>query len=251
MLIDPDGKDWDYTENGKCLGQDKAKTNYVWSVNNNQYRTDKDGVNWISGGTKLQDGEGNYIDHDQFAESASIINREGHSNKEECLWIAHTTNNEAQRNAESVYSLLTSGYSCASDGSKLSPQDNSSGAMFARAALINVFTGGADPTGGATLWDGTDFLAWGLNSPYGDKPHAKFRQYSSISISKDIYNSYLSSVPSRMSWRINGKRYYYNIPAPVFPANMSNSGFYYKTGYKGKGLEATGTKGQTVFWRTR
>ncbi|MBK9327726.1 MAG: hypothetical protein IPM95_00135 [Sphingobacteriales bacterium] len=55
----------------------------------------------------------------------------------------------------------------------------------ARAGVIDVVNGGTDPTGGATFWDGTDFLAWGLNSPNGT-PHNKFEEFSSIKI--DLYH---------------------------------------------------------------
>jgi hypothetical protein len=250
MVTDPNGKDWYYTEGGQCLGKDNAKTNYVWSVGSNQYRNEK-GVNYISGGTKLKDNNGNFVNHDQFATCASVVKGEASSDSDESLWIAHTANNEAKSQGKSLYDLLTSGYSSA-DGSKnsLSPTDNSDGANFARSALINVMTGGADPTGGATLWDGTDFLSWGLNSPNGT-PHNKFEEYSSVSISKNIYNTYLSNNLSKYpKGRVRYSKSWYNIPASVFGANMSDKGFDYKTGVKGQpGINATGAKGHSIFWK--
>lgn len=112
--------------------------------------------------------------------------------------------------------------------------NNSAEANSARAGVLNDLTGGIDPTGHSTLWDGTDFLAWGLNSPYKGSPHAKFRQYNHISISEDIYNSYLSGVQDKYpKGRVKYYENYHNIPASVFQdkSNWPNGSFNYKTGY--------------------
>lgn len=87
-----------------------------------------------------------------------------------------------------------SGYSSVPKPKKtpLSTSDNSTTAKAARAGVINVMSGGTDHTGGATLWDGTDFLAWGLNSPNGT-PQNKFEEYHTITIPQNIYNDFLNS----------------------------------------------------------
>jgi len=194
--------------------------------------------------------------HTQFQTISNIVKQEGVTNDvNEYLWIAHTANNAANGSGKSLYSKLMSGFSSVpkSDKTALSISDNSTTAKFARAGVIDVMSGGADPTGGATLWDGTDFLSWGLKSPNGT-PQNKFEEYKSISISGDIYNGFLNSNLSKYT---SGKVRYsgtsYNIPADVFTdkANWSNGNFFYNTGEKQPyGLKATGTAGRSIFWKT-
>ena len=103
--------------------------------------------------------------HTQFQTISNIVKHEGVTkNANEYLWIAHTANNAANESGKSLYCKLMSGYSSVAKANKteLSILDNSIIAKYVRAAVIDVMSGGADPTGGATLWDGTDFLSWGL-----------------------------------------------------------------------------------------
>ena len=211
------------------------------------------------------DGKGGFINlsqftdnHTQFQIISSIVKHEGVTNdSKEYLWIAHTANNASKGSGKSLYSKLMSGYSSVpkSEKTPLSISDNSSTARFARAGVIDVMSecSSGDPTGGATLWDGTDFLAWGLNSPNGT-PHNKFEEYKSISISGDIYNSFLENTLNKYSSgkvRYSGK--YYNIPSGVFTdtSNWSDGNFFYNTGEKRTyGLESTGTAGRSIFWKT-
>lgn len=211
------------------------------------------------------DGKGGFINlskftdnHTQFKIISSIVKHEGVTNdSKEYLWIAHTANNASKGSGKSLYSKLMSGYSSVpkSEKTPLSISDNSSTARFARAGVIDVMSecSSGDPTGGATLWDGTDFLAWGLNSPNGT-PHNKFEEYKSISISGDIYNSFLENTLNKYSSgkvRYSGK--YYNIPSGVFSdtSNWSNGNFFYNTGEnRTYGLESTGTAGRSIFWKT-
>lgn len=205
----------------------------------------------------------------QFRVVANIIKKEGASNEaQEYLWLAHTANNHARARGRTLYNVLMSNYSTVPNNEKteLPDTDRSATAVAARAAVQNVVDGGADPTGGARFWDGTDFLAWGLNSPNGT-PHNKFEEYSSITIPALTFNTYLASNQRRYgtSVRYSGTRY--ALPAAVFndaanwfpqitipfvPIPNLNRfvGFFrYTTGRSGHGLSATGSFGLSIFWR--
>jgi len=199
------------------------------------------------------------ISHTQFKIIANIVRQEsGTADAEENLWIAHTANNEAIANRSTLYNTLQSGFSSAPDKSSgIRTSDSSDRANSARAGVIDVVSGGADPTGGARRWDGTDFLAWGLAGPYGS--HAKFRQFASIDIPSDIYSKYEAAQTAKwhgsVPYKVKGVRARYNLPAAVF-TDFKNWGgqpcnFHYVTNQKGKkdNLVATGAKGETIFWK--
>jgi hypothetical protein len=88
--------------------------------------------------------------------------------------MAHTVENA--RGNKSFNEKFRSGYSCLPDKSiTINTSDNSETAKFARAAMIDVLNGGADPTGGAKLWDGLDFFSHRSH----DLKQKKFKQYLS------------------------------------------------------------------------
>ncbi|HRP44956.1 MAG TPA: RHS repeat-associated core domain-containing protein, partial [Ginsengibacter sp.] len=249
---DPDGQWPIYGKDGGYLGDD------------GRYAKGKD---LAFTGTALRDKQGNITgyenlsqftdNHTQFQTISNIVKHEGVTNDaNEYLWVAHTANNAANASGKSLYSKLMSGYSSVgkADKTALSISDNSTTANYARAGVIDVMSGGADPTGGATLWDGTDFLSWGLKSPNGT-PQNKFEEYKSISISGDIYSGFLNSQLSKYtSGKVKYSGTFYNIPADVFTdkANWTKDGnFFYNTGQKQPyGLKATGTAGRSIFWKT-
>ena len=251
-MVDPDGRgDYYNQKTGAYLGTDKKNDNLVYTAD----AMNKDGS--FSNAIKLS------MTHKEFQKSSNVVRQESHSDDpNEDLWIAHTANNNAKSNNTSLYKKLMSGYSAVSDKSALSDKANTADANSARAAVIDVLSGGADPTGGATFWDGTDFLAWGLNSPYGNA-HAKFRQYSSIEIDINTYFKYENAQKDLYgnSVRYGGKKY--DIPATVFSApenwyiststNPQNwwGFFHYDTGANGKSLISTGSVGRSIFWRTK
>ena len=106
---------------------------------------------------------------------ANIIAQEGSSkDPEEYTFIANIARNEANAQGRSMWSLLTSGYSSVPDTkTELSNKDNSQKANMARTALIGVVLGNPDPTNGSRFWDGSDFLAWGIERV----AHPKFFSY--------------------------------------------------------------------------
>jgi RHS repeat-associated protein len=244
IFIDPTGEvtgdyydrdgNWLFTDN---INDDKV---YVTTVT-----TTEDSINYEP--TELN------ITHTQFKTIANIVRQEGATDDtNEYLWIAHASNNRANAVGKSLYGLLMSGYSAVGNKTGLSPRNDSLRANAARAGVIDVLSGGADPTGGAQYWDGTDFLAWG-------EKQNKFSEYDSILIREDVFNSYLNSQGSN-SARYNGRQY--PLPADVFnrnknPNNWGNwtldgkpeSGFVYRPKPKQRGiLYATGTAGKSIFW---
>lgn len=198
------------------------------------------------------------LKHRAFRECAKVVAHESGTATIECVYIAFTANNYAKRVKKDLHSLLMSGYSTMPKAEKTPlPDTPSSGTEnpkygLARKGLLQVFLGAKDPTNGATHWDGTDFLAWGLKSPYG-KAHAKFREYNKITIAKDIYQAYLQGTLKQYpNNRVRYSGVYYNIPASVFTEkkNWATGDFVYPTGSRvSQTLTATVTAGHTIFWR--
>ena len=252
ILIDPHGLWPIYSKDGTYLGNDgryeKGKDLAFTGI----ATYDKNGnITGYKGLSQFTD------NHSQFQTSAAIVKQEGTTvDAKEYLWIAHTASNAARESKISLYKKLMSGYSSVPKSKKtpLSTSDNSITAKAARAGVINVMSGGADPTGGATLWDGTDFLAWGLNSPDGT-PQNKFEEYHTITIPRNIYNDFLDSQLSQYpkgTVKYYGKKY--TIPASVFTdkTNWQRGSFSYSWSNASKSLynlKATGTAGHSIFWR--
>jgi RHS repeat-associated protein len=246
IMIDPTGEFADfYDSDGNWLGTDGKNDNKVYLVT---------GGGWIPPHyTDLG------ITHTEFQIISNIVRQEGATDDtNEYLWIAHTANNEAVATGSSLYALLRTGYSSVAPANKtaLATADDSLRANAARAGIIDVLSGGADPTGGARRWDGTDFLAWGLNGPNG--AHPKFRQFGTVAIPQTVFDAYVNSQGA------NSVRYYgtrYTIPADVFnrdtnPNNWGSwrlngnpvSGFLYVRDRNRSILYATGTAGKSIFW---
>ena len=203
------------------------------------------------------DGSVNYVPHDlgithtQFKIIANIVRQEGTStDPQEYLWIAHASHNEATATNRSLYDLLQTGFSSAPRSVKtngIATTDASVRANAARAGVADVLSGGADPTGGARRWDGTDFLARGTSQN-------KLREFSTIDIDNTTYNTYEAAQRARWGNSVHFPSGNYEIPAAVFtdPANRTANGdFHYVTGARNvtQTLTATGARGQSIFWR--
>jgi RHS repeat-associated protein len=196
------------------------------------------------------------ISHDDFAFVSGIVNEEGKqgvADREEDRWLAHAINNESTYTGRSLRTTADR-ISSATVGNL--PDINYDSHNSARSGLINVLRGAADPTGGARRWDGTDFLAWGLNSPDGT-PHNKFEEFKHIQIHSSIYNQYLNANTSFWGNSVKYGGQSYSLPASVFTANSNwlqtpwnnQSIFFYNTGVTaGTKLFATGARGQSIFW---
>lgn len=247
IIIDPTGRFGDYyNRDGRWAYTDGINDNKVYVLNE----------------TREADGSVNLtpqllpITHTEFTRSANIVRHEGGTNDtDEYLWIAHASNNEATATNTTLHNLLQTGFSSAPASVKntgVATTDSSVRANAARAGVIDAVAGGADPTGGARRWDGTDFLAWGLNGPWGS--HAKFREFASIHISGQIFSTYENAQTTRWGNSVTYSRRRYTIPAAVFTnaANWTqNRDFHYVTGARNqtRNLVATGARGQTIFWR--
>lgn len=239
--IDPNGaNDGDYySKEGQHLGSDGKDDNKVY-VADGVTKNDKGIV------TSANNAQDLGVTHSDFQVSANVVKHESSGNKDESLWIAHAANNAKDNDAidwkkdnTTLKDQLTdAGYSTTPPEARtaLSVSDNSQSANNARAAVINIHSGGADPTGGAVLWDGTDFLAKGSN-------HAKFKEYNNVNIGKDDMWNYYQGVGA------NNKKYSVNINTffkPIVFGEALNQTGNSKRNYN---LISTGTKGSSIFWR--
>ena len=251
-----------YKSDGTFLG-------FGSSNNNNEVYTadsitiNEDGSKTFDNAIKIDD-----MTHTEFAKSANIIKHESSGDKDESLWIAHAANNasgikDVGGKHTSMYSqLMDPNYSTTPNSARteLSTTDNSTSAKNARAAVIDVMNGEADPTGGAVLWDGTDFLAWGTD-------HNKFKEYGYISIDKDHLSSFISAQIAKYGNSVTYGDTEYELPHNVFStsaiygtkeggrlvggcrAGIWDAGF----GKSGTGryydIKSTGTKGNSIFWK--
>ncbi len=257
--IDLEGLEFYYTSGGKFLGR-IGTSQQVYTADKIVARTreiaDANGNKLLENYSEAINSNSLNITHDRFQKVSSVVMQEGNSNvSDEYLWIAHSNNNAALESKTNFTDNLLSFYSSVQNKGPLNDNDKSIRAESARAGVIDVLSGGADPTGGAELWDGADYLAWGLHSPNGT-PQNKFEEYNSMNISSDIYNSYLSntmkSYPNGYNYKFKGKNNHSNIPAGVFKdgKNWSAGGFNFKTGAKAPySIEATGTRGGSIFWK--
>ncbi len=196
------------------------------------------------------------ITHYQFKVAANIIRHESvDGNRLEVLYISHTVHNRAKEIGADIYSLLMTGYSSVPSSLKKEMKTSSidDGSNNTRAAVIDVLLGRPDPTLGATFWDGTDFLAWGLRSPNGT-PQNKFEEYKSIMIPMNVFYEYLHNHCNKYPRdyvKYRGKVFQY--PAKVFlkTEHWVGDNFVYQTGYNQPyGIVATVTAGLTIFWKT-
>ena len=201
------------------------------------------------------------ISHGDFTYSAGVLSRE-ENNAEALRYLAHVTQNVADIENMTIGGLLGSNFSSVSDADKnaLADTDNSQLARNSRAGLINALSGSPDPTGGAVLWDGADFLAWGDSGPWGI--HAKLRNWG-VEVPVDLYNQLLSANQATYP---NGYRYrgvVYNFPDDVF-TGFTNwqtitdpiSGVKSRTNFRYEAsnhpgrllLRASAVRGNTIYW---
>ena len=203
-----------------------------------------------------KDGKGGFKNLEQFTDKHSEFQKASHVVKAEnseagtatsALWIAHTANNaykddnvDYHKQNDSAYDqLMDQNYSTTelSVRTPLSIKDNSVGSNFARAAMINVLSGGADPTSGAVLWDGIDFLKKGAS-------HPKFGGYAYLSIEKGILSRFINSA-EKGCFSVNPD---YSLNT-IFNSNTSYWGWSHDGASKANfNLNAIATKGVTIFW---
>ena len=291
FFADPSGADVEgdyYDRSGNYLGNDGIDDNKVHIVDD---ASNFDISQFQSGGhyynnqscfgemyntkvTELED-----VTNSEFLTVSNIIDHESSSNDQtEMLWIAHTANNAASKRGRSLYGQLNTSYSSVSSSDKV-PQNtsNTDAHINSRAAAISVYLGDADPTGGATYWDGTDFIAWGLNSPNGT-PQNKIEEYDVIEINGAIYERYLAAQRGTYGGSVSYSGVSYSIPDELFtndaywhqyddwyfrywgptsmqfwdgfPTAINNTYFRYDSPYNGNGrtLRATGSYGGSIFW---
>lgn len=262
-----------YHKDGRYLGRGENEKSEKVYVADSVEKNEKGIVTKVVNAVDLKE------THENFQIMSNIIRAESSGDVTESLLIAHVANNGLKHRAvnhrrrKDLYDMLKSGdYSTTKKTTRekrLETTDKSPQSNGARAAIIDVLTGGKDPTKGSVLWDGVDFLAWGLESTKNKEPHNKFKEYLNIYISKEIYNKYESAIKSKYPkgpWYdtvyedenkkiIKKEKEQYKIPAKVFndDKNWESGNFDHKTNTKSKNasyhLIATMSYGLSIFWR--
>ena len=147
-------------------------------------------------------------------------------NLDEYKAVAFTSKNHSNSLEQKWKTLMASGYSSVTNKTSLLDSTKTAEANLARRAVIYVLEEHDDITDGAEFWDGTDFIAWGLETtPKGIKKHAKFRQYKFIEIPSTIYNSYKSNHSSSIRYSEDGHTS--NMPHNPAETHTHNDGKIY------------------------
>ncbi|WP_294297459.1 DUF6443 domain-containing protein [uncultured Chryseobacterium sp.] len=254
IFIDPDGMepvgDY-YNKLGKYLGSDGKNDNKVYVADNRN----SDGS--FSNAKELN------TTHSQFQIMSNIIKAESSGNPMESLMLAHVANNAVgdkdvnYKGNEGLYQMLTDGnYSTTSSSDRTTPLSTGNGsdaANGARSAVISVLTGGKDPTGGAVLWDGIDFLKKGMD-------HNKFKEYSYISITSNVLGNFIRNAETNYNkvnpnWSLNSVF----RSSSINPATGKCGPWCYTTSrWTGVGnskrpfeLQGTSSAGMSIFWKVK
>ena len=199
--------------------------------------------------------------HTDFQKNAFILSEEAGDPGQECVCLGFTASNRAKELSWKLFKLLLTPYSSvpqSKKGTLLIPSKTDTKSNNIRKGLLQFLADYDDPTKGATFWDGTDFLAWGLKSPFQNGvPHAKFREYKKITIDKIIFEKYkTATLKIYPKGKVVYTKYNYtsSVPSPVFadPKNWSTGNFIYITNARssGKSIIATVCEGYTIFWKT-
>ncbi|WP_407648321.1 RHS repeat-associated core domain-containing protein [Chryseobacterium formosus] len=240
-----------YNKLGKYLGSDGKNDNKVYVADSRN-----------SNGSFSNAKELNTT-HSQFQIMSNVIKAESSGDATESLMLAHVANNAVgdkdvnYRGNEGLYQMLTDGnYSTTSSSDRSTPLSTGNGsdaANGARSAIINVLTAGKDPTGGAVLWDGKDFLKKGMD-------HNKFKEYNYISIGSNVLGKFIGNAQENYNkvnpnWSLNTV---FNSSS-INPANGKCGSWCYTTSrWTGVGnskrpfqLQGTSSAGMSIFWRLK
>ncbi|MNQ79036.1 hypothetical protein D3C85_939660 [compost metagenome] len=146
MFSDPSGLWPVYNEKGEYIGDDGRRE----KGKDLAFTGEKDGKGGFKNLKQFTD------NHTGFKKAANVIKHESGGGEKEGLWLAHTANNaqkdssvnwKKNKNEDVFEQLMDQDYSTTPIEARnpLSTKDNSNNAKNARAGLINVLSGGADP----------------------------------------------------------------------------------------------------------
>lgn len=239
--VDPKGdKAGDYiSRTGKHLGTDGIVDKKVYAAD--AVTKNKQGL--VTSATNSQLLSMNVHD---FNVSANVVREEAGKetpgDPQEFIWLAHVANNAKddnrvdyrRRNTTLKDQLTDPEYSTtpAAAKSELSLSNSSTTAQNARAAIVHVLTGQTDPTGGAVLWDGVDFLTKGFS-------HNKFKEYTSVSIAAGHMWDFATS---NRNYSINTNDFFGTIAGGRDFSRSGNPKSY-------NSLQSTGARGRSIFWK--
>jgi RHS repeat-associated protein len=162
-MVELNGMDYYYTEDGKYLGQDNKNTQFVYSVRNDSWS----GVagNYLvidSGMDQIMDNQGNAMLHDQFKDLAGTLYAEAGTNGswKESAGIYSALENRANADNKTTLDEAKApdqayGYN---DRKKIdSPLASKDQVQNAYKGLIRGALDSKDYSGGGYFWQGTDF----------------------------------------------------------------------------------------------
>lgn len=134
------------------------------------------------------------IKHDDFTYICGVLIKEDPDTFETMAALVQTTFNAVKlkkgdflsMEEQAIYAkkLLSSNYSSVPVKTPLQDSDSNQIANDMRRALIHVLLAGYDYSNGSIVWDGIDFVILGKN-------HPKSKWYGGISITKQIWNSFI------------------------------------------------------------
>ncbi len=273
LIIDFNGEGDYYNKNGTHLGNDGKKDDKLYTANSVsiklQEKRDASGKEILKDGKPIMEEvkvfEGAQLlnlKHSEFTRAVSIMRQEGDTkNPNEYIFIVDIFYNKAGQDPNELNNTLNNESSVTKDPAKekkrFSADDNEIGILTTRGELLNRLTGGKDHTNGGTQNDGNDFFAWGLTrGKYHHGKHAKFVEYQTIIISKDIFIEITTNLKAIHGNSISfTKKGLGTMPTieGVFldKRNFDKYGnFIYHTGAKSGGtLTATKAAGETIFWK--
>ncbi|WP_317126047.1 RHS repeat-associated core domain-containing protein, partial [Flaviaesturariibacter flavus] len=272
-VIDFNGEGDYYKKDGTHLGNDGKNDNKLYTAERMRVviseKKDANGNAIMLGGKRVVEQikvfEGAIklnMSHSDFQEAVSIVRQEGDSkDPAEYKVLASIFFNHAGNDPTKLVQTIrkeSSVYRVGKPKDRFSPEDNSIPVISSRAGILNRLIGGPDLSGGATQNDGNDFFAWGLTrGKWHNGKHAKFTEYQTITISKDIFDKAVSNLRAAHP---KGTVKFSAFGLGTMPIIESvfldwrnfdkNGNFIYQTGVKnGRHLEATATAGETIYWR--
>jgi RHS repeat-associated protein len=157
IMIDPDGKDHYYSDDGVYLGKDKKETENVWVAN--KYEKLEQGGYSIFDKTQIMDNKGNSMSHEDFKTLAGTLYAEGSSTWQEAAGIYSVMENRGNAEDKTTSEVASGGgiYGYAKRDKISDITANKDNVQNAYKGLIRGALDSKDYSGGGYYWHGRDF----------------------------------------------------------------------------------------------